>query len=110
MTDRFISEAIKPVAATCDTSRMALGEPGLPGKFLWHDRTVRVGALRRAWRDTGPCHHGSGEMYLRKHWFEIDTGAGEIMKIYFQRQPGRGSKAGTGRWWLYSVREEDEKG
>jgi hypothetical protein len=28
MPERFVSEAIKPVVATYDTSRMALGEPG----------------------------------------------------------------------------------
>ena len=30
MPERFISEAIKPVTETADTSRMAIGEPGLP--------------------------------------------------------------------------------
>jgi len=30
MPERFISEPIKPLTETADTSRMALGEPGLP--------------------------------------------------------------------------------
>jgi hypothetical protein len=30
MPERFISEAIKPLTETADTSRMAIGEPGLP--------------------------------------------------------------------------------
>jgi hypothetical protein len=101
--EQFISEVIKPVADTCDTSRMAAGEPGLPREFGWRGRTVRVAELLRVWRDTGPCHHGSGEMYVRKHWFEIRTPEGEIMKLYFQRQPPRGGKPATGRWRLYSV-------
>lgn len=105
--ERFISESIKPISDTCDTSLMAMGTPGLPREFFWRDQAVQVAALLRTWRDTGPCRHGSGEMYVRKHWFEIRTGAGEIMRLYFQRQPPRGSKAGAGRWRLYSILEPE---
>lgn len=101
--ERFISEVIKPVAVTCDTTRMATGGPGLPREFLWRDQTVRVAEVIREWRDTGPCHHGSDERYVRKHWFEIRTGAGETMRLYFQRQPSRGSKPASGRWRLFSI-------
>jgi len=38
----------KPVAATCDTSRMAMGEPGLPGEFIWHDETIRIARVKTA--------------------------------------------------------------
>ncbi len=34
MHERFVSEAITPVVATVDTSRMTAGEPGLPRQFL----------------------------------------------------------------------------
>jgi len=105
--ERFISETIQPVTDTCDTSRMAAGGPGLPREFVWCDRTVRVAEVLRTWRDTGPCRHGSGEMYVRKHWFEIRAVSGETMQIYFQRQPPRGSKPGTGRWRLYSILEPE---
>lgn len=33
MSERFVSETIIPVTASCDTSRMAAGEPGLPREF-----------------------------------------------------------------------------
>jgi len=53
MGERFISEAIIPVVSTCDTSRMAIGEPGLPSKFLWRGQTIELVAVLRSWRETG---------------------------------------------------------
>jgi hypothetical protein len=73
MPERFISEAIKPIAETADTSRMAIGEPGLPRQLVWRGRTITVKAVLRTWRETGKCHHGSSEMYVRKHWYEVAT-------------------------------------
>ena len=105
MPERFIGEDIKPVATTFDTTRMAAGEPGLPGQFLWRDRTIEIAAVLRTWHETGNCDHGSPEQYVRKHWYEIVTTTGETMKIYFERQPRRGRK--EGRWWLFSIRESD---
>ena len=101
MHERFVSEAITPVVATIDTARMTAGEPGLPRLFLWRDRTVEIVAVLRSWHETGRCSHGSPEMYVRKHWFEVATASDGTMKIYFERQPRRGRK-GT-RWWLFSI-------
>ena len=106
MRERFVDEAIIPVAATCDTSLMAAGEPGLPREFMWQGRTYEVLAVIRSWRETGKCSHGSPEMYVRKHWFEVATTSGETMKIYFERQPRRGQKGP--RWWLFSIQEPGE--
>lgn len=106
MKERFIGEAIAPVAATFDTRRMAAGEPGLPGEFTWRGETLRVAAVRRAWRDTGPCDHGSGELYLRKHWYEVEDDAGRVLKLYFERNPrDRKTRA---RWRLFSMEAHDE--
>lgn len=98
---RFISEAIEPVIETCDTARMARGEPGLPREFVWKKRRIEIKAVLRVWKETGKCRHGSGEDYVRKHWYEVETSAGERMKIYFERQARRGR--GRPRWWLFSV-------
>jgi len=106
MAERFISEAILPVVSTCDTSRMAVGEPGLPRGFLWREQTIEVAAVLRTWRETGKCHHGSPERYVRKHWFEVVTTTKDTMKIYFERQPRRGRK--EPRWWLFSIRESED--
>ena len=78
---------------------MAMGEPGLPREFFWRGRTLRILEVRRRWKETGPCRHGSGERYVRKHWYEVVTDADGVMKIYFERQPRGGPK--SARWWLY---------
>ncbi len=101
MSEQFVSEMIKPVAATCDTARMAAGEPGLPREFIWHGRNVRVVQVRRAWKTTGDCRHGSGEQYVRKHWYEVATADDGVMTVYFERTPRRGKS--HERWWLFSV-------
>lgn len=53
MAERFVSEALQPVVSTCDTSRMAAGEPGLPREFRWRGRTIEVVTVLRSWRETG---------------------------------------------------------
>jgi hypothetical protein len=101
MNPHFIGEAIKPVATTFDAVRMARGEPGLPQAFVWRGHTVRIVKVRRAWTDTGPCRHGSGEQYIRKHWYEVLTAADGVLTLYFERQ-ARGRRK-TARWWLFSA-------
>ena len=98
---RFVGEALKPVAETFDTGRMAAGGPGLPREFVWRGQPVRISRVLSAWRETAPCRHGSGERYVSKHWFEIQTEAGATMKLYFERR-ARG-RALSARWWLFSV-------
>lgn len=100
-SERFVSEAITPVVATCATEAMASGGPGLPQEFGWRGRTLRVAAVQRTWRETGPCRHGSGEQYVRRHWFEVLTTENTTLTLYFERQPRGGRKAP--RWWLYSI-------
>src|SRR5512142_522368 len=105
MSEQFIDEAIEPVPGTFDTMRMARGEPGLPHEFVWRGHTYIVEGVLRQWNTTGPCKHGSGEMYVRKHWYEVLVSSGELMKIYFERQPRRGAKPISARWWLFSMSE-----
>lgn len=99
--ERFISEPIQPAVATCDTARMASGGPGLPSEFLWRGRPLAIKTVLRTWNDTGPCRNGSGEQYVRKHWFEVIGADDEVMRLYFDRQPRGGAKAP--RWWLFSI-------
>lgn len=103
MPEQLISEALTPVVATSDTARMAAGEPGLPSEFLWRGRTIRITTVLRTWRETGKCHHGSPELYVRKHWYEVAADDGATMKIYFDRQPRRGRGNKEPRWWLFSI-------
>ena len=106
MTVRFVSESLQPLVATADPAAMADGGPGLPKEFRWRGRTLEVAGLLRSWRETGRCRHGSGEMYVRKHWFEVVTSERETLKIYFERQP-RGRRRGEPRWWLYTIGPQD---
>jgi hypothetical protein len=102
VSEEFVSEAIRPVAQTISTSRMAAGGPGLPRQFEWRTQVVTIARVLSVWRETGPCHHGSNEQYVRKHWFEVLTDSGATMKIYFERQP-RSAKQRKDRWWLFST-------
>ncbi|MEJ2658209.1 MAG: DUF6504 family protein [Desulfobacterales bacterium] len=106
MPDRFVSEVIRPAGPTFDTSRMAAGEPGLPREFVWRGRTIKIAAVLRTWRETGKCRHGSPELYVRRHWFEIATTADSTMKIYFDRQPREKRK--NDRWWLFTICEPEK--
>ena len=109
MSEQLISEALIPVVATSDTSRMAAGEPGLPREFLWRGRTLRINTVLRTWRETGKCHHGSPEQYVRKHWYEVATDEGITLKLYFDRQPRRGRGHKEPRWWLFSIADAEER-
>lgn len=99
----FVSEPITPHAGSADAAAMARGGPGLPAAFTWRGQTLTVCALTRAWRETAPCTHGSGERYARKHWFEFVTPAGQSCRVYFERRPRGGAL--QRRWWLYSMRD-----
>ena len=106
MAQQFVGAAIQPVAGTVNASRMSAGEPGLPRQFRRGQQTVRIVQVLKSGRETGPCRHGSGERYVRKHWYEVLAESGETMKIYFERQPrSRRSKA---RWWLFSIDKPQE--
>jgi len=104
MPERFVSEPLKPTTETSDPGRMASGEPGLPRQFIWRGRIVEIIAVLNSWKETGPCRHGSPELYVRKHWFEVKTTDSRIMKIYFDRQARRGHTSAA-RWWLFSIRD-----
>lgn len=107
MPERFVSEPLKPVSETCDPARMATGEPGLPQQFIWRGQIIKIVAVLSSWKQTGSCRHGSPELYVRKHWYEVKTVDGRIMKIYFDRQPRRGHTSAA-RWWLFSIRDADQ--
>jgi hypothetical protein len=100
VAEEFVGETIQPVAETIDTRRMAAGGPGLPRQFRWRNEIVTVLQVLKTWKETGTCHHGSGEQYVRKHWFEVATDSGVTMRIYFERQA---RSAGKRRWWLFSI-------
>lgn len=104
--DRFVGQPLRPEAATANAAAMASGAPGLPRRFRWGQAVLEIAAVRRAWTETGACRHGSGEAYVRKHWFDAVTPGGAGVRIYFERQ-ARSRRDARRRWWLYSIREPE---
>ena len=100
--EMFVSESIKPVAGTFNTSSMARGEPGLPARFVWRKTEYTVSRVVEKWKETTPCKSGCGEKYVRKHWYKIETESVEKMNIYFERKSSPKGQRKT-RWWLYSM-------
>lgn len=107
MREKLVSEALSPVfcEAAGDTP-MAVGEPVLPGAFRWRGAVYPVLQVLASGRGLGPCTHGSGEQYVRRHWYRIASAGGLEMRIYFERRPRSGGKASR-RWWLYSTTSPD---
>jgi hypothetical protein len=99
--EAFIGEAIAPDDTSFSAPAMATGQPGLPRTFSWRGEKFSVLEVLEEWRECGNCRHGSGERYVRKHWFRIQTTENLEMRIYFERQ---GRSSGGPRWRLYSIR------
>lgn len=102
MNEQFISEQIKACDGSFLTARMATGEPGLPQAFEWRGQRHEVARIIQQWKESSGCSHGSAERYLRKHWYEIETAGGAVMKVYFERQ-ARSKGQAKARWWLYTI-------
>jgi len=96
--NHFVSEAIEPLGGF-DAAAMSRGEPGLPGGFRWRDHEHRITAVLARWKT---CTRDMGELYLRRHWYEVRTDDGHRMTLYCERQ-ARSTRTRKQRWWLYSV-------
>ena len=107
MTETFIGESIIPEDTSFSVSPMAMGKPGLPRRFSWRGAGFSVLEVLEEWKESGNCRYGSGEHYLRKHWFRVRTTENHEMRIYFERQ---GRSSGGSRWRLYSIRYPEPGG
>jgi hypothetical protein len=97
--EEFVSEAITPRPGSFDAAAMARGEAGAPREFTWRGTTYVVARVNAAWKSSSADR---GEMYLRRHWYAVETLTGERMTIYCERQ-ARNAKKPAKRWWLYSL-------
>ena len=104
----FVSEALTPVYRQDAGHPVIAGEPVLPGQFRWRQQILTVEQILSTWKEEGPCRHGSGERYLRKHWYRIQIQDGREMEVYFERQ-ARSSTQRKQRWWLYTITESDRQ-
>jgi hypothetical protein len=102
--ETFVGEAIVPEDSSFSVAAMASGQPGLPRKFSWQSRSYEVLEILAEWKTTGDCRHGSGERYVRKHWFRVRATDDLEMKIYFERQA---RSSGGSRWRLFSLRNTE---
>lgn len=100
--ERFVSEELSPVPDALDLSQSSPGEPAIPRQFRWRRATVEIRQVLRKWTSTSGCRHGSGEQYVRRHWYEIVTTDDRHMTLYFDRQ-ARSSRERKKRWWVYSA-------
>ncbi|MCC6680855.1 MAG: hypothetical protein IT445_08120 [Phycisphaeraceae bacterium] len=100
---QFISEPITPAPGSFDAAAMARGEPGLPSRFTWRNLEHHVTDVLQTWTTSSP-EGGSGEMYLRRHWWLLRTDRGQTMKIYCERHPRHPQN--KQRWFVYTLEEE----
>ena len=98
--EEFISELLQP-STTFSTAGMSHGEPGLPTSFFWRKQEVHVVEVLKTWKESGPCTHGSGELYLRKHWYQLLMNDRTVWTVYFERK-ARSTHDRKRRWWLYT--------
>lgn len=99
MTTQLISESLSSVVS----APRASGEPGPPAEFSWRSQHFVVTEVIKTWKGVGSDRtHGSGEQYVHKHWFEVRVEDGQVMTIYFERQPRSRAQASK-RWWLYQI-------
>jgi phosphoribosylglycinamide formyltransferase-1 len=103
--ETFVGDSITPEVDAFSVSPMATGAPGLPGRFIWEAQSFSVLEVLEQWKETGSCRNGSGERYVRKHWFRIRTTGDLEMKVYFERQA---RSSGGSRWRLYSIRRGED--
>jgi hypothetical protein len=103
MSSQFISERLEPLETSFDPVLMASGAPSVPGRFRWRKKEIEVAAILKQWKDHGDCAHGSGERYVRRHCFRVQTTEGAVLRIYFQRTFGRARFEAKGRWWVLSA-------
>jgi hypothetical protein len=98
----LISEPLQ-AAGGFDTSAMSAGEPGLPAAFGWRGRTWGIQGVRRKWKEsTREGGRATGELYLRRHFYQLRMESGAIWTVYFERQPPRGRPRAP-RWFLYTI-------
>ncbi|MGC1380232.1 MAG: DUF6504 family protein [Candidatus Baltobacteraceae bacterium] len=94
---RFVSRPLVPTGDGFVTPASGT-EPPVPRAFLWEGRTLEIAEVVRRWRSTKADR---GDVYLKRHWFELRTEAGASLEVYYDREARRGASP----WWLYAIDE-----
>jgi hypothetical protein len=99
----LISEPITPHPGTSDTSRMGRGEPGLPSGFVWRGTSYDVLEELEAWKESSrEGARTGGQLYLRRHYFQLRMSDDTIWTVYCTRQTPRSGDPKK-RWFLYTI-------
>jgi hypothetical protein len=94
---RFVSAAIEPAGNAYVTAATGT-QPPVPRAFSWDGRQLVIAGVVRAWRSS---KNDRGDVYLRRHWFELRIDTGATIEVYYDRQ----TRGRTCRWWLYAIDE-----
>ena len=99
----FVSDPIAPYGSGFDTVAMGRGEPGLPSAFTWRQVPYEIDERLRAWKESQrEGGRARGELYLRRHYYELRMTDGSVWTVYFVRQPSA-PRASRSRWFLYTI-------
>lgn len=94
---KFVSRPIAPAGEGFLTPASGR-EPPVPSAFLWGSRTLLVSEVLRSWRST---RTDRGDVYLKRHWYELRTVTGAKLEVYYDRE----SRLNASPWWLYTIDE-----
>jgi hypothetical protein len=92
---QFVSSALVPAGGEFVTPASG-SEPPVPRAFLWNGVTLVITEVLRSWRSTKADR---GDVYLKRHWYELQTASGKKLEVYYDRE----SRHGAARWWLYTI-------
>lgn len=92
----FISKPLQSEATSFEADAHGRIEPGVPRAFTFGAQRLVVVRVVREWRSN---KSDRGDLYLKRHWYEIEIDDGRIAVVYFDR----GAKRGAPRWWLFSL-------
>ncbi|MGZ3522700.1 MAG: DUF6504 family protein [Vulcanimicrobiaceae bacterium] len=98
MAKHLVSEPLEAAGGSFDPDAMSRGEPSLPPAFHWRGEVLSIRLSVRTWRSTKTDR---GDVYVKRHWFEVQLDDGRHATLYFERQ----AKRGQPRWWLYTVED-----
>jgi Family of unknown function (DUF6504) len=73
-------------------------EPPVPRAFRWDGTILAIAEVVRSWRSTKADR---GDVYLKRHWFELRAESGAKLEVYYDRAVRRGASP----WWLYTIDE-----
>jgi phosphoribosylglycinamide formyltransferase-1 len=101
---QFVSRPLKALYEAGEGAPVVVGEPVFPKAFVLGPERFEGLTILEKGKAYGPCTHGSGERYLRRHTWRVRTGEGEVLELYFERsRPGVGRAAKRRpRWFLRS--------